>query len=169
MVTNATDQGVAAMTAALALGVSGLASIAGRVGGGLIADRYGARPTLIVGLALQAVVIFLYLFVRDAGAFLAIAVLFGLSYGGVMPLYALVTREYFGERVMGAAYGGVFLVSTLGMGLGSWAGGLIYDRLGGYAWLFMGSFAIGAMAVVLALTFRAPRPLPAVLEASTGS
>jgi predicted MFS family arabinose efflux permease len=170
MVTNATDQGVAAMTAALALGVSGLASIAGRVGGGLIADRYGARPTLIVGLALQAVVIFLYLFVRDAGAFLAIAVLFGLSYGGVMPLYALVTREYFGERVMGAAYGGVFLVSTLGMGLGSWAGGLIYDRLGGYAWLFMGSFAIGAMAVVLALTFRAPRPLPtALLEAPTGS
>jgi MFS family permease len=73
-----------------------------------------------------------------------------------MPLYALVTREYFGDKVMGSAYGAVFLIGTLGMGLGSFAGGLIYDRLGSYAWLFGGSFAIGAMAVVLAFTFRRP-------------
>src|SRR4030095_13476458 len=74
-----------------------------------------------------------------------------------MPLYALVTREYFGEKVMGTAYGAVFLVSTLGMGLGSWAGGWIHDVFGTYAWLFISSAAIGAMAMVLALTFRAPR------------
>ena len=73
-----------------------------------------------------------------------------------MPLYALVTREYFGEKVMGTAYGGVFLVSTLGMGIGSFAGGVLYDRLGSYAWLYMGSFVIGAAAIVLALTFRTP-------------
>ncbi|MGH7355618.1 MAG: MFS transporter [Candidatus Rokuibacteriota bacterium] len=163
MVTHATDQGVAAMTAATAFGVSGLASIAGRVGGGLIADRFGAKPTLIAGLALQAVIGSLYLFARDAGAFYALALVFGVAYGAVMPIYALVTREYFGEKVMGSAYGAVFLVSTLGMGLGAWAGGFIYDGLGSYAWLFMGSFAIGAMAVVLAFTFRAPRPLPAAL------
>jgi MFS family permease len=84
-----------------------------------------------------------------------------VAYGGVMPLYALVTREYFGEKVMGSAYGAVFLVSTLGMGAGSFAGGVIYDRLGSYAWLFGGSFAIGAMAVVLAFTFRRPG-LPAL-------
>ena len=170
MVTHATDQGVAAMTAATAFGVSGLASIAGRVGGGLIADRVGAKPTLIAGLALQAVIVSLYLFARDAGAFYALALVFGVAYGAVMPIYALVTREYFGEKVMGSAYGAVFLVSTLGMGLGSWAGGFIYDRLSSYAWLFMGSFAIGAMAVVLAFTFRAPRSVPAALvSASTAS
>src|SRR6266581_5298032 len=153
MVTHATDQGVAAMTAATVFGVSGLASIAGRVGGGLVADRVGAKPTLIAGLALQAVIVFLYLFARDAGAFYALALVFGVAYGAVMPIYALVTREYFGEKVMGSAYGAVFLVSTLGMGLGSSAGGFIYDWLGSYAWLFMGSFAIGAAAVVLAFTF----------------
>ena len=98
-----------------------------------------------------------YLFTRDAWSFYAAAVLFGLSYGGVMPLYALVTREYFGEKVMATAYGAVFLVSTLGMGLGSWAGGWIHDVFGTYAWLFIGSAAIGVMAMVLALTFRAPR------------
>ncbi len=161
MVTHATDQGVAAMTAATVLGVSGLASIAGRIGGGLFADRVGAKPTLIAGLAIQAAIVLAYLFARDAVAFYALALVFGVAYGGVMPLYALVTREYFGEKVMGSAYGAVFLVSTLGMGLGSFAGGVIHDRLGSYAWLFLGSFAIGAMAVVLAFTFRRPAARPA--------
>ena len=157
MVTHAIDQGVAAMVAATVFGVSGLTSIAGRIGCGLLADRFGAKRTLIAGLGLQAAMIFSYLFTRDAGGFYAAAVVFGVAYGGVMPLYALVTREYFGERVMGTAYGAVFLISTLGMGLGSWAGGFIYDHLGTYAWLFIGSTAIGVMATVLALTFRPPR------------
>jgi MFS family permease len=157
MVTHATDQGVAAMAAATVFGISGLASIAGRVGGGLLADRFGAKPTLITGLAIQAAMIFGYLFARDLGTFVGLALVFGTAYGGVMPLYALVTREYFGEKVMGTAYGAVFLISTLGMGVGSFAGGAIYDRLGAYTWLFLGSAAIGAMAIVLAFTFRRPR------------
>src|SRR6058998_881788 len=161
MVTHATDQGVAAMAAATVFGVSGLASIVGRIGGGLLADRFGAKPTLIAGLAVQAAMIFGYLFARDLGSFVALALVFGTAYGGVMPLYALVTREYFGEKVMGSAYGAVFLISTLGMGLGSFAGGVFYDRLGSYVWLFLASFAIGTMAVVLAFTFRRPR-LPAL-------
>jgi len=169
MVTHAIDQGVPAMAAATVLGVSGFASIAGRVGGGLLADRVGAKPTLIAGLALQAAMVFGYLFARDVTAFVALALVLGVAYGGVMPLYALVTREYFGERVMGSAYGAVFLVSTLGMGLGSFAGGAIYDRLGAYTWLFLGSFAIGAMAVVLALTFRRPPiVVPDLVEAPAG-
>ena len=165
MVTHATDQGIGGMAAATALGVSGLASIAGRIGGGVLADRVGIKPTLLAGLALQATTIVLYLVVRDVGLFYGLALVFGVAYGGVMPLYALVTREYFGEKVMGAAYGGVFLVSTLGMGVGSYAGGLLYDRFGSYAWLYLGSFAIGAVAVALALTFRPPRPLPALTPA----
>jgi len=168
MVTHATDQGIGAMTAATALGVSGLASIAGRVGGGVVADRIGVKPTLLAGLALQAAMIVFYLFVKDVAPFYVLSVVFGVAYGGVMPLYALVTREYFGEKVMGAAYGGVFLVSTLGMGLGSFAGGVVYDRLGSYAWLYGGSFAIGALAVALALTFRPPRPLPVLTPIPAG-
>ena len=157
MVTHATDQGIGAMAAATALGVSGLSSIVGRVGGGLLADRVGAKPTLLAGLALQAAMIVLYLGVRDVVPFYGLSIVFGVAYGGVMPLYALVTREYFGEKVMGAAYGGVFLVSTLGMGLGAFAGGVLYDRLGSYTWLYGGSFVIGLLAVTLALTFRPPR------------
>src|SRR5262249_35861470 len=72
----------------------------------------------------------------------------------------------FGEKVMGSAYGAVFLISTLGMGLGSWAGGFIHDAFGTYAWLFISSAAIGLMAMVLALTFRAPRLAAAVRPAA---
>jgi len=156
MVTHATDQGVPAMAAAAALGVSGLSSIAGRIGGGMIADRLGVKRTLIGGLLLQAAIIAAYLLAREAWTFYALAVVFGTAYGGVMPLYALVTREYFGEKVMGTAYGAVFLVSSLGMGLGSLAGGVIYDRLGAYAWLYLGSALAAFMAVLLAFTFRRP-------------
>src|SRR5206468_2035536 len=145
--------------AMLVLGVSGLSSIAGRVGSGLLADRFGAKRTLVAGLALQAAMVFSYLFTRDAWSFFAAAVVFGIAYGGVMPLYALGTREYFGEKVMGTAYGAVFLISTLGMGFGSFAGGWIHDALGTYAWLFLASTAIGAGAMALAFTFRPPRIL----------
>ena len=169
MVTHAIDQGIENMAAASVLGVSGLASVAGRVGCGVLADRFGAKRTLIVGLALQAVMITLYLVIRDLGAFYALAIGFGVAYGGVMPLYALLIREYFGDRVMGTAYGGVFLVSTLGMGIGSYAGGAIYDRLGSYAGLFLGSFAIGAVAVLLAFAFRTPRLPTAALEVARGT
>ena len=156
MVTHATDQGVPPMAAATALGVSGLSSIAGRIGGGLIADRIGVKRTLIAGLALQAAMIAAYLLARELWTFYALALVFGIAYGGVMPLYALLTREFFGEKVMGTAYGAVFLISSLGMGVGSLAGGVFYDRLGAYAWLFVGSTALAAMAVVLAFTFRRP-------------
>ncbi len=156
MVTHAIDQGIAPLAAASVLGISGLVSIAGRIFTGVVADRFGAKRTLVTGLVVQAVMVFTYLFAHDLGAFLAIALLFGLAYGGVMPLYALVTREYFGEKVMGTAYGGIFLISTLGMGLGSFAGGWFYDHLGAYTWLFLSSAAIGVAAAVLALTFRPP-------------
>jgi MFS family permease len=169
MVTHATDQGVPAMVAATVLGVSGLSSIAGRIGGGLIADRFGVKRTLIAGLVLQAAIIAAYLMAREAWSFYALAMIFGTAYGGVMPLYALVTREYFGERVMGTAYGAVFLISSLGMGIGSLAGGVIYDRLGAYAWLYLGSALVAFMAVVLAFTFRRPEAIGARIPAAAAA
>jgi MFS family permease len=131
----------------------------------MLADRFGAKRTLVVGLSLQAVVVYFYLFARDVSTFYGLALVFGVAYGGVMPLYALLTREYFGEKVMGMAYGGVFLISTLGMGLGSFAGGWVFDLFGSYAWLFISSTVMGAAAGLLATTFRVPRPAPTLAPA----
>jgi MFS family permease len=158
LVSHAMDQGVAKMAAAGILGASGLTSILGRIVTGIVADRVGAKQTLLTALSLQALLIFLYLFASGTGALYAVSLAFGVAYGGAMPLYPVVTREYFGERLRGTAYGAVFFISCIGMGLGSYAGGAIHDMLGTYQGLFLGSFAIGVMAVVLGVTLRPPVP-----------
>jgi len=169
MVTNAMDHGVTAMAAATVFSVAGVGSLIGKVGCGLVADRIGAKRMLLMGLALQAVSISLYTVTRELTAFYALALMFGFAYGGVMPLYAIVVREYFGARIMGTTFGAVGFVATLGMALGPVAGGWLYDTFGSYFWLYLGSFGIGMGAVAIALTFRPPRsvsgPLPSPVAA----
>ena len=164
MVTNVIDHGVSAMTAATVLSTASLASLSGKIICGLVADRVGAKRTLVGGLALQAVAVSLYLYTRELASFYAVAVVFGFAYGGVMPLYAILVREYFGARIMGTIFGAVAFTSTLGMAMGPGAGGWLYDAFGSYFWLFMGSFGIGLGAVAIAFTFRPPRALPAALS-----
>jgi len=163
MIANVMDHGVPAMAATTVLSVAGLASLGGRVICGLIADRVGAKRTLVVGLAVQAVAVSFYLVTGNLMSFYALSLLFGFAYGGVMPLYAILVREYFGAKIMGTMFGAVGAVSTLGMALGPQVGGFLYDAFGSYFWLFVGSFAIGLGAVAIAATFRSPRPLAAVL------
>ncbi|HUM16620.1 MAG TPA: MFS transporter [Candidatus Nitrosotalea sp.] len=156
MITHAIDQGITAMAAVTVLSVAGLASLGGKIVCGLIADRVGAKRTLLVGLGIQAVAISLYIFTRDLVSFYALGIVFGFAYGGVMPLYAILVREYFGARIMGTIFGGVALVSTLGMAMGPVAGGWLYDSYGSYFWLFIASSGIGLGAVAIGLTFRPP-------------
>ena len=159
MVTNAMDHGITAMAAATVFSVAGVGSLTGKVICGLVADRIGAKRMLLVGLALQAISISLYTVTGGLAGFYALALMFGFAYGGVMPLYANVVREYFGARIMGTAFGAVGFVATLGMAMGPLAGGWLYDSFGSYFWLFMGSFGIGLGAVAIAVTFRPPRPV----------
>jgi MFS family permease len=163
MVTYAIDHGVPAMAAATVLSAAGLASLGGKIVCGLVADRIGAKRVLVAGLALQAVAVSLYLVTRERASFYALALMFGFAYGGVMPLYAILVREYFGARIMGTIFGAVAFVSTLGMALGPWAGGWLYDGFGSYVWLFIGSAGIGLGAVAIALSFRPPRHLSPAL------
>ena len=58
-----------------------------------------------------------------------------------MPLYAVLVREYFGARIMGTVFGAVSAFASLGMALGPWAGGWVFDTFHGYDWLYVGSFA----------------------------
>ena len=159
MVSYAIDCGVPAMAAATVFGAAGVASLSGRVIGGLAADRIGAKRMIVFGLALQALSVSLYVFTRDLASFYGLALMFGFSYGAVMPLYAILVREYFGARIMGTMFGAVNMASTLGMAIGPWAGGWLYDVYGSYFWLYIGSFGIGLGAVAIAVTFRPPREL----------
>ena len=137
--------------------------LSGRVIGGLAADRIGAKRMIIFGLALQAISVSLYVFTRDLASFYGLALMFGFSYGAVMPLYAILVREYFGARIMGTMFGAVNMASTLGMAIGPWTGGWLYDAYGSYFWLYIGSFGIGLGAVAIAFTFRPPREVSVAL------
>jgi MFS family permease len=157
MASFAMDMGIPKMAAATLLGLSGLMSITGRVGAGVVADRVGARTTLTGMLGLQALGIVLYLWAGPLWTFLALAVLFGVGYGGVMPLFAILTRQYFGARVMGTMYGAVFGISGVGMGIGSYLGGFVFDLSGSYAGLYVVSFLLGISALISGAALRPPR------------
>jgi MFS family permease len=150
------------MAAATVLSVAGLASLSGKIICGFVADRVGAKPMLLAGLILQALAVSLYLITREYSHFHAVALMVGFAYGGVMPLYAILVRAYFGARIMGTTFGAIGSASTLGMALGPLAGGWVHDAFGSYVWLFIGSCGIGLGAVAIACTFRPRRALPAM-------
>jgi MFS family permease len=154
------DHGVPAMAAATVLSTASFASLIGKIGCGLVADRIGAKRVLVAGLALQAITVSLYLVASELASFDAVAFVFGFAYGGVMPLYANLVREYFGPRIVGSVFGAAAFASKLGMALGPLAGGLIYDAFGSYAWMFIASAAIGLGAVAIASTVPSSRPAP---------
>jgi MFS family permease len=146
--------GLPALAAVSIYSVEGLAGLGGRVVFGLLGDRFGAKPILVAGLLLQALGAAAYFFVRELGAFYAVAAVFGLAYAGVMPLYAVIARENFPMHVMGTVFGAATMASSLGMALGPLAGGWIFDTYGSYGWLYIGSFGMGLGAVAIMLTFR---------------
>lgn len=148
--------GLPAMTAVTIYSVEGLAGLGGRILFGLLGDRFGARRVVVVGLMVQALGAGSYYFTRDVGEFYAVAILFGVAYGGVMPLYAVIAREYFPMRIMGTVFGAAAMISSLGMALGPAAGGWIFDTFGGYGFLYIASFGMGLGAVAIALAFPPP-------------
>ncbi len=145
--------GLPTMAAVTIYSVEGVAGLGGRVLLGVLADRIGVKTTLIAGLTVQAIAAGAYMFARDLGTFYALATIFGAAYGGTMPLYALLIRDYFGIRMMGTILGAAAMISSLGMALGPAVGGWIYDSFNSYDGLYMGSFAIGIAAAVMALAF----------------
>jgi len=157
MVSYAMVCGIAPLTAVTVYSLAGFSGLGGRLLLGALADRLGAKPVLVGGLLVQALCIATYLAVAHLGEFYALSVVFGLAYGGVMPLYAVLVREFFGAKIMGTVFGAVSAFASLGMALGPWAGGYIYDTTHGYTWLHAGSFAIGLAAVAIALSFPSKR------------
>ena len=146
--------GIPAITAVSIYSIEGLAGLGGRIGFGLLGDKLGAKNVLSAGLLVQALGALGYFFAHDLAAFYSVAVLFGFTYAGVMPLYSVLARENFPLRMMGTVIGGIAMAGSLGMATGPVAGGLIYDSFASYTWLYLGSFGMGLGAFLIAMTFR---------------
>jgi MFS family permease len=155
MVSYAIGCGIAPLAAVSIYSVEGLSGLGGRLLLGLLADRFGAKRVLVAGLLVQSFAIASYLMVSQLGEFYALSVIFGTAYGGVMPLYAVLARESFGQQVMGTVFGAMTMASSIGMAFGPWAGGRIFDAFNSYAWLYVGASTVALGAVAVALTFSA--------------
>ena len=150
--------GLGSMAAVSVYSVEGLAGLGGRLLLGVLADRFGAKRVIVTALLVQTFAIAAYLKVNELSEFYTLAVIFGVAYGGVMPLYASLARDYFGQHIMGTVFGAATMLSSLGMAIGPVAGGWVFDTFSSYAWLYIASAAVGVGAVMLALLF--PKPVP---------
>ena len=151
--------GISAIAAVSIYSVEGLAGMGGRIGFGLMGDRFGAKRVLVAGLLLQAFGALAYFFAHQLFQFYAVAALFGFIYAGIMPLYAVLVRENFPMTMLGTIMGGTGMAGSLGMATGPVLGGWIFDVTGGYGSLYIVSCLFGLAAFVIATTFR-PFPKP---------
>ena len=137
--------------------------IASRIISGLISDRIGGLTTLLIGSAAQGLALLLYMFFDGLTSLYLISALFGLFQGGIIPMYAIIVREYFPAGKAGAHIGLIILATLLGMALGGWFSGVIFDWTGSYRAAFFNGvlWNLVNLAVVALIIWRR-RPAPAL-------
>ncbi|HQR20320.1 MAG TPA: MFS transporter [Burkholderiaceae bacterium] len=119
--------------------------IVSRLLSGWIADRIGGLRTLLLGSALQAVALVLYLLFDGLASLYIVSALFGLFQGGIVPSYAIIIREYFAPKEAGARVGLVVMATLFGMALGGWMSGVVFDLTGSYRAAFLNGIAWNAL------------------------
>jgi MFS family permease len=125
--------------------------IVSRVASGFVADRIGGVPTLLLGSALQGVALLLYLFFDGLVSLYVISALFGLFQGGIVPMYAIIVRQYFSPLEAGTRLGIVLMATLIGMALGGWMSGVIFDLTGSYRAAFVNGLLWNLVNVSIAL------------------
>ncbi|MDF0602878.1 MFS transporter [Psychromarinibacter sp. C21-152] len=116
---------------------------------GLLADRLGGVITLLIGSTLQCIALVLYLPAGGLVSLYAVSIVFGLSQGGIIPSYAVIVREYMPAREAGARVGVVIFATILGMALGGWLSGWIYDVTGSYTAAFLNGIAWNVLNIAI--------------------
>ncbi len=124
--------------------------IVSRIASGFIADRIGGLRTLLLGSLLQAAALFMYLWFDGLVSLYVISALFGLFQGGIVPSYAIIIREYFSPREAGMRVGIVLMATLIGMALGGWMSGKIFDLTGSYQAAFLNGLAWNLLNVSIA-------------------
>ena len=130
-----------------------------RVSSGFIADRIGGVATLLLSSVLQGAALLLYVFFDGLFSLYVISALFGLFQGGIVPMYAIIVREYFAPQEAGTRLGVVLLATLGGMALGGWMSGQIFDLTGSYQAAFLNGLGWNLVNVTIVtwLLFRPGR------------
>ncbi|MFN5165251.1 MAG: MFS transporter [Pseudomonadota bacterium] len=124
--------------------------IASRLISGAICDRIGGLRTLLLGSVLQGVALLLFIPFDGLVSLYVISALFGLFQGGIVPSYAVIVREHFPPAAAAARIGTVLMATLLGMALGGWMSGKVFDLTGSYEAAFVNGVAWNALNLALA-------------------
>jgi MFS family permease len=152
-----TDLGFGAARGAEMLSLMMGAGIVSRLLSGWVSDHIGGLHTLLLGSVLQGVALLMFLPSSGLVPLYVVSGMFGLFQGGIVPSYALVVREYFSPMQAGARVGTVLMATLLGMALGGWMSGAIFDWTGSYRAAFLNGIAWNGLnlAIVGYLIYRA--------------
>jgi len=147
VVVMATDRGIDPIPAASVLGIAVGVSAASRLIAPMFADRFGGRKALILFILMQAISILWLLPAHELWVFYMFSLFFGLGYGGEMTPFPIINRQYYGAGPIGTIYGFQSMIACIGMGIGGFLGGFLYDLMGNYTlaiWVAVVTGFIGA-------------------------
>jgi MFS family permease len=150
IVAHVTDLGHAARRGAEMLAVLLGTGLISRLAFGWISDRIGGLATMLIGGSLQALTLFFFMFAESLTALYLMSALFGLSQGGIVPSYAIIVRRYFVPGQAGWRIALVLSMTMLGMALGGWVAGLLYDWTGSYRVAFINAVAVNIGHIIIA-------------------
>jgi MFS family permease len=146
-----TDLGFGAARGSEMLSLMLACGIVSRLISGAICDRIGGLKTLALGSLLQGVALLLFLPFDGMVSLYVISALFGLFQGGIVPAYAIIVREYFPAKRVGVLVGAAIMATMIGMALGGWMSGKVFDLTGSYHAAFVNGVIWNALNLSIAM------------------
>ena len=145
------DLGFGATIGAKILSLMLLGGIISRLISGYVADKIGGVKTLLIGSMLQCFALFLYLPFDGMASLFVVSFVFGLAQGGIVPSYAIIVREYLPAKQAGEWVGFVIMATIVGMAIGGWMSGWIYDLTGSYQMAFLNGIGWNILNIAIVL------------------
>ncbi len=170
MIPHAIDRGIAAVTAATAVGIMGVASFIGTMFAGWLCDRIDARKVLSAAYLFRGLSLLVLPYVTDASSLFVFAVLYGFDWFATGPSTVALIAKHFGQDRVGVLFGLVFVSHQIGSAIAALGAGWIYSRFGEYYYAFLTGAVMGLLAAGMAMMIRRDRDrapvLPVIAEAA---
>ena len=144
----AVREGIDLVAAATILAAMAAVSVPSRFAVPVLAEKVGVRAIMAIFYFLQGITVILLFWTHEHWMFYLFAVVFGIGYGGESGGFPILNRKYYGYAPQGSPYGFQMLGAGLGMALGGWIGGVIFDITNGYGWALVISIVASIAGMV---------------------
>ena len=143
------DQGLSIITGGKILSIMLFCAVLSRIMFGYISDIIGPLKTLLIGSTLQMITLILFIPFNSLTGLYIVSILFGLSQGGIVPSYALIVKKYLPNKDAAERIGLIIFFTIIGMSIGGWMSGKIYDYTNSYSLGFLNSILWNLLNVII--------------------